>query len=109
MIIRDKRRRKVLSSRSIVLVLLAVGIVVAAFLIFSNSSESSGPTFLSTGMEHIKQEGESTYFVEENVTFDHGETQTDNEAHTGKYSSMIYDAMQFGPTWETEDFNQDTL
>lgn len=104
MIIRDQRRRNFLSPRSIVLVLLVAAVLVAAFFIFSHSDESSGPTFLFTGMENVKQEGETTYFVEENVKFDHGETQTDNEAHSGKYSSMIYDAMQFGPTWETEDF-----
>lgn len=103
MIIRNDNKGRRINPRIIAYVLGAAVVVWLAFLLLGKK-KIEGPTFLATDMEKVEGDGERKVFVGENGNFAHGETQTDRAALSGKYSSLLYNEQEFGPTYETTNF-----
>ncbi|HHG84148.1 MAG TPA: right-handed parallel beta-helix repeat-containing protein [Bacteroidetes bacterium] len=102
MIIRNDKSTWRLNPRVIVYVVGALLITGGAFALLGNRNQAEGPSLMSTDMEEVSKDGKK--FIGVNGEFSQGQTRTDLEAHKGKYSSLIYDKQEFGPTFETSDF-----
>ncbi|MEM0996270.1 MAG: right-handed parallel beta-helix repeat-containing protein [Bacteroidota bacterium] len=103
MIIRQDKRGSRLSPKIVVYLLAALLGLGAVFFILRARTTSQGATYAFCGMEETREEGEKTYFVVDGRDFSHGQTQSDAEAKSGRYSCLLFEAAPFGPTWETAE------
>lgn len=108
MIIRNERRRFRFGSRTIVIAIAAaVLLAVTALVVFDGKAE--GPAEVFFDMETIVPDGEKVRFTSGELRAAHGETQNEEAARSGKYSSMVSNLQEFGVSYETRDIRPGEL
>jgi hypothetical protein len=92
--------------RRAILALVAVLLLAAAFFgwrKFKNRWREQA--VVACDMETIEQEGEAKYFVANGMRLFNGQTQAEGVARSGKYSCLVFDAQEFGVTWQSTDIH----
>ena len=64
---------------------------------------------ITCGAEEIKLEGTRSFFFEDGRKFENGHTQTDEQARTGDYSSVMGKGQEFGILYRFDEAEGDSL